>query len=171
MKSCLTGKGRQPLSAPYKASIFFSALCVFAVTLSHPFVARAQNLTTVTPLYFGEIVIRDFNTLARVTIQPSGTYTTNANVYLHLPPTRGEYFLDGYAPNTLYTVTLPSSITLMGPGGAVTVDNFAVRPNVLITNAAGDDTFFISGRMRTLGGGTVYNDGIYDTVFLVTLNF
>jgi hypothetical protein len=152
---------------------FFAARVAFAFllltgTLSP---AVAQTFTTVTPLSFGTIAIRDYNAVGRVTILSGGAFTYNSNVYLHDNPTRGEYLLQGYAPNTIYTVTLPASFSVTGPGGNMTVDDLSTEPALLITNASGDDTFYIIGRLQTLGGGNVYYDGNYDTVFAITLNF
>ena len=138
-----------------------------------PSAAHAQiDLVEVTPLYFGQIAIRDYNAVGRVTINSSGTYSYNTNVFLHTPPTRGEYLLQ--APtniNTMYTVTFPPNATLTGPGGNFILDQFTTAPAILITDGSGEDTLFISGRLQTQGGGISYGDGTYDDIFTVTINF
>jgi hypothetical protein len=134
--------------------------------------ALAQTtITTVTPLNFGVIAIRDWASVGRVTINPGGSFTYNSNVYLLQNPERGEYRIDGAPANTIYTVTLPLNAILMGPGGNFILDDFGVEPALLITNAAGEDTFYIIGRLQTQGGGIIYNDGSYNSVFTVTVNF
>ncbi len=156
-----------------KSHIFATCLLWLAAIIGFfPTSAHAQiDVVEVTPLHFGEIVIRDTNAVARVTIQPSGTYNYSANVYLHTPPTRGEYLLQSPNFNEAYTITVPGSATLTGPGGTFLLDNMAVRPNVLVTNGAGEDTFFLSGRLRSQGGGIGYGDGVYNNTFTITINF
>ena len=154
------------------AQIFFWAgILVGALTFFAPLKTFAQTITTVTPLDFGTIAIRDYSAVGRVTILPSGTHTYNSNVYIHIPPTRGEYRVEGGPPNSIYTVTVPVSVSLPGPGGPFTLDNLSVVPALLITDAAGEDTFYIVGRLQTLGGGTGYGDGTYNSNFLITVNF
>lgn len=150
-----------------------SLVCVaFLGVLLFGHEARAQTISTVTPLSFGQIAIKDYSSVGRVTIQSGGSYTYNSNVYIHTPPTRGEYSIVGGPPNTIYTVLMtPTSMPIPGPGGPFTLDNLAVEPALLITDAAGADTFYIIGRLQTLGGGTPYGDGTYTTSFLVTVNF
>lgn len=133
--------------------------------------ALAQDLTEVRPINFGTIAIISYASVGRVTIFPSGTYSYNSNVYLLTPPQIGEYQLTGAPANTAYTINVPPSVAITGPGGPFTLDNIEVRPLTLVTDAAGEDTITISGRLETLGGGVPYNDGTYSTTFTVTLNF
>jgi hypothetical protein len=155
-----------------KAFLSFGA--VFALCCS----GLVQNswaqatITTITPLYFGEIVILDYSAVGRVTISPSGLYSYNSNVLLHTPPQRGEYQLSGGPPSTFYTIDInPTTASLTGPGGPFTLDTLAITPAILVTDAAGEDTFYLSGRLQTLGGGTPYGDGSYSTNILLTMNF
>ena len=161
MKSLLNGKA--VCSLPW-------VLCLCAILTAVP--ARAQTtISTVTPLDFGVIVLRDWSSVGRVTINSGGSFTYNSNVYLHEDPERGEYRIEGGPINTIYTVTLPPSVTLAGPGGNFTLDNFGVEPAVLITDGSGEDTFYIIGRLQSQGGGISYGDGTYNTTFIVTINF
>ncbi len=87
-------------------------------------------------------------------------------------PTRGEYSVTGAPPNAAYTITLPMSVNVMGPGGvSFILDNFEVSPSLHTTNASGEDTFYIGARLQTQGGGQVYQDGNYDGAVTVTLAF
>lgn len=156
-------------SCSVRAAFF---LLFSGLTAIFPNAVRAQiDLVEVTPLFFGEIVVRDYNAVGRVTINASGTYSYNSNIYLHTVPTRGEYLLQTPTPNTMYTVSFPPNATLTGPGGNFILDQFTTAPGVLITDASGEDTLFISGRLQTQGGGIFYNDGTYTDTFLVTFNF
>lgn len=132
---------------------------------------HAQTITEDTPLYFGEIVVISTAVVGRVTINPSGTYSYNSNIYLHSPPQIGEYSVSGGPSSTAYTISFPPSFSITGPGGPFTVDNLESRPLVPVTDASGNSTFTISGRLQTLGGGTPYNDGTYSINFPVTINF
>ncbi len=133
--------------------------------------ARAQTISEITPLNFGTIVIISFSAVGSVTLNPSGGYTYNSNVYLIDPPQLGEYQLSGGPPNALYTLSFPSSVPMNGGGGPFTLDNLEARPLTLMTDGAGEDTFTVSGRIQTLGGGTHYNDGAYNGVVTITMNF
>lgn len=134
--------------------------------------AHAQDITEVEPLSFGEIAIVSFSSVARVSIEPGGSVNTNSNVFVGGTPQRGEYALSGAPGDAIYTVVLPASIVLTGQGGAFfTLDDLEVRPNILRTNVAGEDNFFISGTLSTQGGGMFYSDGTYDGTLMITVAF
>lgn len=153
----------------------FLSRCLLAPVLPILFagpLAYAQTITPVHHLDFGVIAIRDYSAVARVTILTSGAFDHNSNVYIHENPTRGEYRLEGGQADSFYTVSIiPATLSLMGGGGTFTVDNFVVSPAVLFTDANGDDTFYLSARLQTLGGGMSYPDGVYNTTFTVTVNY
>ena len=149
----------------------FYGLCVLGLSLFAANVATAQTITTVQELSFGVIAIRDYSAVGRVTIETSGAHTYNSNVFIHEIPQRGEYRLTGGTPNAFYTVSMTPSVTLNGPGGFFTLDNFVVTPAALFTDALGEDTFYITGRLQTQGGGINYPDGTYDTNFVITIAF
>jgi hypothetical protein len=161
-------KDRKPLFRYLRKGVFSTAAMLIFLQASP---ALAQTITTVTPLDFGIIALRDYAVVGRVTILPGGGFTYNANVYLHQNPVRGEYMLQGFDPNSIYSVMLPPAVVLTGPGGPFTLDSFVVEPALLITDGAGDDTFYIIGRLLSAGGGILYPDGTYDTTFLVTVVF
>lgn len=148
------------------AFVFLLACCASANV-------SAQDITEVVPLSFGEIVIPSFASVARVTISPSGGFNTNSNVYLLSNPQRGEYTVSGAPPNTFYTISVPASIVLVGPGSVTfTLDNLAATPGPPYqTDALGNDNFFISGRLQSQGGGVNYFDGTYDSNLPITLIF
>ncbi len=146
--------------------------CLFLAAAFWPLhKASSQTITEDTPLSFGEIVVISTAVVGRVTINPSGTYSYNSNIYLHTPPQIGEYSISGGPPNSAYTITLPANFNITGPGGPFVVDNLEYRPLVLVTDATGADSFTVSGRLQTLGGGTPYGDGVYSVNFPVTINF
>lgn len=135
--------------------------------------APAQTISEDVPLSFGEIAIRSFSSVARVTILPSGGVTTNTNVYLLTNPQRGEYSVSGAPADTAYSIVLPPSVLLVGPGGVTfLLDDLAATPGPpYVTDSGGNDSFFLSGSIESLGGGTPYLDGSYQTTLPITLVF
>ena len=145
------------------------SLVLFLVFLAIP--ATAQTITVTQPLSFGTIAIDNLNDNVRLNIRNNGTCNPNGNTFIIDPCSRGEFLLTGGPPNSVYTVTTPVTTTLSGPG-AVTflVDNFRVRPNTLITNASGTDTFRIMARITSMSGDN-FGDGNFNDTFNITVNF
>jgi hypothetical protein len=154
------------LSLIYK----FSFVALLACFFMRPGIAQVV-VTETQPLSFGTFSFTDFNRTVRINIRNNGTANPNGNVVIIDPPTRGEYSMTSDQFNTVYTVTTPVSVTLPGPGGDFIIDNFRVRPNSLVTDAAGSDDFRIAARISSAGDGTAYNNGIYSTTFDITIAF
>lgn len=142
-----------------------------AAALILPQVVFAQTITETQALDFGTIAIHSYAAVGRVTISPSGTFSYNANVSIIEPPQLGEYTITGAPASAGYSIVLPASVNIAGPGGPFVLDNLEYRPLVLLTDPSGNDEFTISGRLQTLGGGTPYGDGTYTTMFTVTVAF
>lgn len=150
----------------------FYALSLLLTGLISASPSRAQDITEITPLSYGEIALTSYGNVARITITGSGSVNTNAYVYLISQPARGEYTVTGAPPNSAYTITTPPSADIQGPGGRYfTLDNFDISPALHVTNAAGEDTFYMGARLQSQGGGVVYMDGVYDGVVTLTLAF
>lgn len=150
----------------YVLNLIIAAICVLSGSL-----AGAQTVTVDQPLSFGKFVIADFSLQANVTIQDNGGFSTNANTYLIEDPARGEYTITGADPSVVYSITVPLSVVLTGPGGGFTLDNIVVGPTTLMTDGVGQGEFRLSGRLVSSGGGVSYGDGVYDDTFNITLNF
>lgn len=149
-------------------------VCLVAAVGFLPTASRAQVVITETqPLRFGTVVVPNFGSVARITVNAgSGATSYNANVIPITAGQRAEYHLTGGPPNTNFTVTIDSDTDpVLGANPAWTLDNFTIRPNTLRTNAAGEDDFFIGARLRTVGGGTPYGDGTYLGDYDFTVNF
>ena len=104
-----------------KNNLFLSLL--FAVVLFGQS-SYAQTISTLRPLSFGTIAIKNYTSMISMTVNASGGYSTNSNTYIVEAPQRGEYLITGAPVSTSYTVTIPASIIMTGPGGGFTVDNF-----------------------------------------------
>lgn len=149
----------------------YAALWLALVAVWMPQQARAQSITEQVPLSFGRIAILSYVSVGRITINPGGGYSTNAEIAVIDPPVQGEYLVNGPA-STSYTITVSPSVNLVGPGGAFfTLDNFEVRPLTLTTDGTGADTFFLTGRLQTQGGGMSYLDGSYNGTVSLTIAF
>jgi len=134
--------------------------------------AKAQIVVTETQsLSFGTFSFTNFNSVLSISIENGGGFTTNGNVAVITPPSRGEFSLTGGPPNSAYTITTPASFTISGPGGNFTVDDIRIRPVTLSTDPSGADDYSIAARIRSLGGGTVYNNGTYNNTFDITIAF
>jgi hypothetical protein len=142
-----------------------------SILILFPSAVIAQTITQTQALSFGTIAIDNITDNVSLNIQNSGGYNANANTFVIDPPTRGQFLLTGGPASTVYTVTTPVSTTLGGPGPATfLMDNFRVRPNTLITNASGTDTFRIMARIRSTSGDS-FGDGDYDDTFNIMVNF
>lgn len=142
-------------------------LCLMKASTGHSQIVITQTQA----LDFGTFAFSSFNATARVTVRNNGLMATNANATMIVDGSRGEFTLTGGPPNTIYTITAPANFTLSGPGGDFNIDNIRIRPNTLRTNGAGSDNFRISARLRSLSGGTIYNNGVYNNTFDITIAF
>ena len=154
-----------------KTALFLSlTACLWS---AHPASVRAQATAVATqPLHFGTFAITDFDVVGRITINTNGTYNRTGSIFIIDPPQRGEYTVSGGTPDTDFTITTsPASVTLTGLSNPLTVDNFVVTPSNARTDVGGNETFTISARLSTGGGGLTHADGSHDGNFDVIMNF
>jgi len=155
------------LSSPHKLFLLTIACLCFASG------AQAQVVVTQTQaMSFGTFAFVSFNSVLSVTIQADGS-ASPSNATMIVGTSRGEFDLDaGIAnANSFYTVTTPTDVPLTGPGGNFTIDNFVVQPATLRTDATGFDQFTLSARLRSLGDGTEYGNGLYNQDFNIIIAF
>lgn len=146
---------------------FCAFFCLFYSVLTH-----AQTIVENQGLTFGTIILFDFNSVGQITVNSNtGSFNDNGQVYFMTDPQRGVYDVVGGPPNAAYSIILPASVTLVGPGGTFTLDNFNSFPALPVTDPSGDATFYVGARMSSQGGGVNYNDGNYNSNFDITLAF
>lgn len=147
--------------------------CILALAFGASLPAHAQTVTIEENLSFGRFVMLDFTDVAEITINTNGSVTKSTDILFIDQPQRGEYLITGAPANTSYTVTVPQEDILVGaqPAGNFLLDNITVAPETLVTDAQGQDTFFLTGRLRSLGETIQYVDGLYDASFEIELNF
>lgn len=159
------------MKPPLRRKFALWALALGVAGLSNPAAPFAQTIFVDTPLSFGRFVVKDFDDPIEIKIQNDGSYTINANTYIIDDPTLGEYTVQDAPISSVYTITVPPSVTLGGPGGNFILDEIEVKPDALSTDINGEDNFTLSGRLRSAGGGTFYGDGVYTDTFDITFNF
>jgi len=153
-------------------SIYRILLIAFALGFIGIKIPQAQVVVTEDQqLGFGTFSFVNYNAALNINIENDGSYTANGNTVVISPPSLGEYSMTSSQFNAVYTVVPPATVTLSGPDGDFTVDNFRVLPSSLVTDGAGSDNFSIAARISTAGDGSSYDNGAYSTTFDITISF
>lgn len=134
---------------------------------------RPLSVSQTTALSFGGIEARGGNSVVQIAPQTSARTVTSGqsgvNLIASKPGVAGAFAVTGN-PSTAVTITLPSSITLSGPGTAMTVNNFASYP------ANGNATLDSTGAMTlnvgaSLNVGTNQAAGTYSGTYTLTVSY
>lgn len=160
MKSFFSDKSLT--GAVFALSVIFLMLCL--TPQSH-----AQTITENIPLSFGRFVLVDNNAVRRLRIRTNCTENADLEYMFIIEPECGNYTVTGYPPFTPLTVTL-SNGALNGPGANI----FRLRalttvPTTITTDATGEATFDVRGRLDSTGNGGTYIDGGYTGTFTITV--
>ncbi len=102
-----------------------------------------------------------------VTINPNGTRTAS-NVILWPSSVSAVTFNVSGEGSEIYAITLPSSATLTGPSGTMTVDTFTHDAGGSPALSSGSDTFKVGA---TLQVGAMQPPGLYTGTFAVTVGY
>ena len=102
-----------------------------------------------------------------VTINPNGTRTAS-NVILWASSVSAVTFNVSGFSSEIYAITLPSSATLTGPSGTMTVDTFTHDAGGSPALSSGSDTFNVGA---TLHVGATQPPGLYTGTFAVTVGY
>lgn len=147
-----------PAQAATSASVSNTATAIVITPIT---VATTANLV------FG--AVQPKSVAGSVTLSPSGT-RTGSNVVLSsmaLGNAAG-FNITGYA-NANFTIALPSSITLSGPGTAMTLSSFTSSLGTSGTlSTAGTATLRVGGTLAIAANQT---PGVYSGSFNVTVNY
>lgn len=134
---------------------------------------RPLSVSQTTALSFGWIEVRGGNSVVRLLPQ-NGTRTVTSgqsgiNLITSKPGIAGEFAITGN-PNTEVKITLPSSVTLTGPGTPMTVNNFTSFPvdGTQTLNAAGTMTLKIGASLNV---GTNQAPGTYSGTYTLTVSY
>ena len=147
-----------------------AALGLSSITLVN--MSFAQTLVVTQDLTFGKIVMSDLLSVSTIVVNPAGSYTVDPTTYLIEDPENGDYDLVGGPPSTVYTLTFPPAVGLVGPGVSnFTVDNFTTLPATLTTDSSGDVRFRLGARLRSSGSGLPYSDGNYSGTININISY
>lgn len=132
---------------------------------------RQLKVTQVRSLNFGGIGISGGNSVVGISaITGLRTVISGASgvqLGASRPGALGEFTITGQ-PNTTVKVTLPSSITLTGPGAAMTVNTFAYDPATPTLDSAGNLSLKVGARLNI---GTNQAPGTYNGTYTVTVSY
>lgn len=118
---------------------------------------------------FGNVA-GDKDTASTVVLDVLGTTTSTDGAYASGTGAAASFTVAGAASAT-YTLTMPGSITLNGPGTAMTVDSFTYSSGMAgsrTLNLVGTETFQVGG---TLHLGINQAAGAYTGTYLVTVAY
>lgn len=145
-------------------------------TISLPIVAtlwRPLAITQTRQLNFGAINVSTGNAVVNMSAQNGNrTIVSGAGgitLISSLPGNPAEFAITGQ-PNTSINVSLPSSITLTGPGAAMTVNNFSRRPSgsSTNTNSNGDLTLKVGADLIINANQAA---GVYNGTYTISVNY
>lgn len=159
------------MKLPLHHKIFLLVLVTGVAAFVSAATSFAQRLEVDQALSFGKFALSSAGDPAIIVIAPDGSYTVNSNVFLFNDPQIGEYTLFEAQPQTSYTVNLPNSVNLTGPGGNFVLDQLATTPETLTTDINGTASFKLYGRLRSTGGNAHYRDGQYNNNITIIFNF
>ena len=154
------------------ATLFSAALASAASTSSsaNASIVSAIAITNTAPLNFGQIA--PTIVIGTVSVATTGERAGLGGVTLAngSTPAAASFAVTGAANNT-YTITLPASTTLTGPGAPMTVDGFVSNPD-----ATGTGTLSALGAQTLLVGATLHVGvsqvaGAYTGTFNVDVNY
>lgn len=151
--------GRLLLAAALLAAAVFAGRAVAVV---------AVTLTSTADLVFGEIIAG--GSAGSVTISPTGARTASGGVVLGRSSGAGpSTFTVTGEPDTSYGVTLPSSATLTGSAGSMTVDGFTSLPaGSGALGPGGTDSLSVGA---TLHVGSSQAGGSYSGTYFISVTY
>ncbi len=132
--------------------------------------ATVWNALATTVLHafnFGAVVVNGAGTLR---VNPDGATAASTNIFpIHqVTPSPGSVQITG-TPSATFTVTLPGSATLTGPGEALNLDTFSsLSSPSLHLDAGGESTLSVGGTVH-FNAGQVH--GTYSGSFTVTIAY
>ncbi len=126
------------------------------------------TLALLAPLRFGDVFVSSVS--GTVVLSPAGSRTTTGGATLGNLSTPGAATLTVTgARNTIYAITLPTSSSLTGPGGTMTIASFLSSPSATgLLSGVGSQTLSIGA---TLSVPANQADGDYAGTFPVTVAY
>jgi Domain of unknown function (DUF4402) len=156
----------KPRRHPFKPLALLGAVVLLVPALLCAAAPVPPQVTNTAPLVFGTLIAAA--TAGTVTISPAGAQSTTGGVIALAGAFGAAQFtiqIDQGNPN--YTIILPASTTLTGPGTPMTVDTFVSNPS-----AGGQVSHAVSEPVTvgaTLHIGANQTPGDYSGTFLLTI--
>ena len=147
--------------------LLYFTLISFSVTAAH-----AQTITELQPLTFGQVALTNNSTPRSIEITSTGSINADPAYVFFTDPQRGEVVLDGYLPNTVYTITFSSPTTVYPTG--IGLSNFTLGPimtvpTVIMTDGTGSVTFNTYATLTSDGGGGTHVDDLFEGTYNMTI--
>ncbi len=152
-----------------------AATCVLGSTAFAASVNASATVVIIAPITLTKTADLNFGTVAPTTsagtvvMSPSGVRTGTNVILSTLGAGNAAGFTVTGNPNSTFSVTLPTSISLTGAGPSMTVNNFT---SSLTTSPAlsssGSSTFKVGGTLAVRANQSV---GTYTGTFTVTVNY
>ncbi|MFV0626566.1 MAG: DUF4402 domain-containing protein [Alphaproteobacteria bacterium] len=101
-----------------------------------------------------------------VTLAPAGTRSSSVSTQFDQTATAGVFAVTGEANTTMDVTFTPG--TLSNGANTITLDNLSHTPAVATTNASGDLTLNIGGRITTIANQAA---GTYSGTYTITVNY
>jgi len=152
-------------------SFRFVAAAIQLFAMFFPTLAEAVialDVTAQSNLVFGQVVAT--STSGTVTVSPTGGRTQSGGAVLAngFGVSAASFAVTG-EPNTSYSITLPSSCTLSGGGGSLTVDGFTSSPNGTGMLGPGGTQSVTLGATLHVGSGQ--RSAAYSGTYAITLAY
>lgn len=130
--------------------------------------SATADLVVDAPLSFGEIAIRNNNSVSTVSINRNGNQISTNQIYIVKPGTPGVYTITGLSPYTQVnlSVDLPAYSNESYPNTAQFQFTAVDMPNSLNLGPSGSAQFRMGGTLSTSGNSRNYYSGAKYTIYL-----
>jgi hypothetical protein len=133
------------------------------------------DITKEQSLDFGKIAVINNATSSTLSILSDGTQITDTNFVVLAPGQAGRYFLYNFPPSTALSITLSGGSTVSEFSGSPPPTQFSIEPYLdfgsYSTNALGELTLLVPGKLKTTGDSNPYIDGTYYRHFQLFINY
>jgi len=139
----------------------------FLLLISAPL---AADFIVDSPLSFGEIAIRNNNSVSTLTIHRNGAYQSTNQIYIIKPGSPGVYTLNGITPFTTVNLSadLPATSAMPFPGTAQFSITAVDMPSSINMGPTGSAQFKVGATLSTSGNPA--NNYFSGTDYVIFLN-
>ena len=133
------------------------------------------EVTEISILDFGKIVISSNNAASQAIVNRNGGAQYVGNIFPVSPPHRAEFALTNFPPNTTIFISATSiqatSNSEVASNEQFKLDNIDT-PSSIVTNSNGSATLYVGGTLQTSGSGSnAYTNTNYSLKYRLDLNY